>query len=668
MFKKILIANRGEIACRIARTLRHMGISVATVHSTADAHALHVQEIGESVWIGDGPARLSYLDVEAVVKAAQATGADAIHPGFGFLSENPLLARRCADLGIAFIGPAPETLELFGDKSTAKLCAQRLGIPTAGGLADATDDAARVMDAIGDLPMPCVVKAVAGGGGKGMRVIRSMATARESVEAAIREGRSSFGDGRVIVERYLSKPRHIEVQILGDGNGNVVHLYDRECSLQRRHQKVVEEAPVCSISDELRQQLWAHSVALGQAAKYLGLGTVEFAVTHDAAVFLEVNPRLQVEHPVTESVLGLDLVELQVRTVADGRLAVTQGQVTAPRGHAVQARLYAEDAAQGFLPSTGRIEAFRVGPGVRADSGVIAGCEISPHYDPMIAKLIAHDSTRERALTRLREALQQTTVLGVTSNRAFLLSLLGMPQVTGNTVDTETIDEWLVAHAQSRESRAHIAALMAIWRQRVHRPPTSSGAWDDAALTGWRMRRGPDRALNAHWITPRYEVSTPSGRWKVGFGSTRPDGQWPVRVDDELFHVQVDQPLADGSWLPSLEGRTIRMFAECQPRRAWADLDDAQLALDIMPLHAIHGTGGGDQSGVVLAPMMGLLIAIHVEAGQTVVAGERLGTLESMKMEMPISAAVDGVVSWMGCSVGGKVERNQELFRITDAA
>jgi acetyl/propionyl-CoA carboxylase alpha subunit len=662
MFKKVLIANRGEIACRIARTLRRMGMAVATVHSTADAHALHVQEIGESVWIGEGPARQSYLDVEAVLKAAQTTGADAIHPGFGFLSENPLLSRRCAELGITFIGPAPETLELFGDKSTAKLAAQRLGIPTAGGLADATEDVAQVLDAIGQLPLPCVVKAVAGGGGKGMRVIRSAAAAREAVEAAIREGRSSFGDGRVIVERYLSRPRHIEVQILGDGRGNVIHLYDRECSLQRRHQKVIEEAPVCSIADELRQQLWAHSVALGKAANYLGLGTVEFAVTNDAAVFLEVNPRLQVEHPVTESVLGLDLVELQIRTVADGHLAVTQAQIHAPQGHAVQARLYAEDAAQGFLPSTGRIEFFRAGPGVRADSGVIAGCDISPHYDPMIAKLIAHGSTREHALARLREALQHTTVLGVTSNRGFLLDLLGLPQVAGNAIHTETIDEWLAAHGKPAEPRVHVAALLAIWRQSVHRAGASLGAWDDAALTGWRMRRGPA----AHAVTLRYEVSTASGRWQAGVGATDAQGLWPVRIDDELFLVQTGQSLADGSWLPSLDGRTLHLFAHCEPRRAWADLGDAQLALDIQPLHENPGSGSGEQSGIVRAPMMGLLIAIHVQPGQTVKAGERLATLESMKMEMPLAAAVDGVVGPIGCHAGDKVERHQELFRITD--
>ncbi len=667
MFSKVLIANRGEIACRIARTLRHMGVAVATVHSSADANALHVQEIGESIWIGEGPARQSYLDVEAVLKAAQAVGADAIHPGFGFLSENPLLARRCAERGITFIGPMPETLELFGDKAEAKLAAQRLGIPTAGGLADATEDIERVMGAIGELPLPCVVKAVAGGGGKGMRVVRRIDAARDAVEAAIREGRSSFGDGRVIVERYLSKPRHIEVQILGDGAGNVVHLYDRECSLQRRHQKVIEEAPVCSISDELRQQLWAHAVALGQAAKYLGLGTVEFAVTQDSAVFLEVNPRLQVEHPVTESVLGLDLVELQVRTVADRQLAVTQSQMPVPRGHAVQARLYAEDAAQGFLPSTGRIEAFHVGPGVRSDSGVVAGCEISPHYDPMIAKLIAHDGTRDRVLKRLCEALQQTTVLGVTSNRAFLISLLGMPQVAANTVNTETIDEWLAVHAKSRESAVHVAALMAVWRRIAHRAGAASGAWGDMVLTGWRMRRGT-AGLGAVSITPRYDVSTASGRWRVGFGPTGPDGLWPVRIDDEVFDVGVGQPLANGSWLVTLGHRTMRMSVQCQAGRAWADWEDAQLALDIRPLHAAQGSEEADLSGVAVAPMMGMMIAIHVAVGQKVVAGDRLATLESMKMEMPVVAAVDGVVNWVGCSVGGKVERNQELFRITDEA
>ncbi|MCO5120691.1 MAG: ATP-grasp domain-containing protein [Burkholderiaceae bacterium] len=670
MYEKILIANRGEIACRIARTLRRMGISVATVHSTADANALHVREIGESILIGEGPARESYLDVEAILRAAQACRADAIHPGFGFLSENPLLARRCADLGIEFIGPDAQALELFGDKAAAKTLAKRLGVPTADGSSQATDDVDQVMVAVGQSSLPCVVKAVQGGGGKGMRVIRSLDTARGAVEAAIREGRSSFGDGRVIVERYLERPRHIEVQILGDGRGNVVHLYDRECSLQRRHQKVIEEAPVCSIPDAVRQRLWAHSVELCQAMRYRGLGTVEFAVTPDAAVFLEVNPRLQVEHPVTESVLGLDLVELQVRTLAEGRLPMPPEQVPVPRGHAVQARLYAEDPRRGFLPSTGRIEAFRVGPGVRADIGVVAGCDISPHYDPMIAKLIAHDDARDKALLRLREALAQTVVLGVVSNRSFLLELLDTAQARNNDVDTETIDRWIAASGAMDEGRQvrHVAALMAIWRRETSRGNGPDGAWSDPSLTGWRLSRGRASRPSVDEIGLRHVVSTPSGRHRVGFGATTGNGAWPVRVDDEIVTVTMGPVLADGSCLVELDGSTLRLTAACRPQHAWATMGDEQITLDIAPLHSARKDAHGDGVGAVLAPMMGMVIAIHVDKGQRVKPGDPLATIESMKMEMPIVAAAEGEVGWIGCSVGGKVERNQELFRIADAS
>ncbi len=663
MYKKILIANRGEIACRIARTLRKMGIAVATVHSTADAQALHVQEIGESILIGEGPARESYLDVDAVIQAAQAVGADAIHPGFGFLSENPLLARRCSEVGIAFIGPSPQVLELFGDKATAKALAQQHDIPTAGGLLEPSDDIEKIMAAVQALPLPCIVKAVAGGGGKGMRVIRSLDQARDAALAAIREGLSSFGDGRLIVERYLSQPRHIEVQILGDGQGGVIHLFDRECSLQRRHQKVLEEAPVSSIPDSMRQKLWKHAVTLGQATRYLGLGTVEFAVTEDAAIFLEVNPRLQVEHPVTECITGLDLVELQVRTVFEGRLPLHQDELTAT-GHALQARLYAEDPEQGFLPSTGRILALRLDGSVRTDTGVAVGSEISAYYDPMIAKIIAHDSTRIKALHRLSAALWETSVLGVTSNRGFLLGLLADPRVQANAVNTETIDQWLAERGPHKEDERHVAALMALWRAVTQRGGAASNAWHDNGLTGWRMFRG----VHADAITLRYAVASAAAKWRVGFGPTTGQGAWPVRVDDQIFNVSVSPATAQGRHLVSVDGHNLQFDSACLAQRAWGSVGNTQLALDILPLHSTLGGRSADQAGLVVAPMMGMLIDVHVLPGQSVRAGEKLATLESMKMEMSITATAEGEVSWIGCERGAKVERNQELFRIVQAA
>lgn len=669
MYRKILIANRGEIACRIARTLRQMDIAAATVHSTADAQSLHVQEIGESVWIGDAPARQSYLNIEAVIAAAQRVGADAVHPGFGFLSENADFARRCAEAGLTFIGPSPEVLTLFGDKAQAKQLAQRLGIVTAGGLDEPSDDVDTLLRALSPLPRPCILKAVAGGGGKGMRVLREGDDARAAIEAAIREGRSAFGDGRLIAERYLGGPRHIEVQILGDGRGQVMHLWDRECSLQRRFQKVVEEAPATSISQALRERLQAQAVALGQAVNYLGLGTVEFAVSGEEAVFLEVNPRLQVEHTVTESVTGLDLVALQIRTVHDGYLPLSEAERPEPRGVAVQVRLYAEDAAQGFLPATGRVDVFDVARDVRVDAGVTAGSVISPHYDPMIAKLIAHGQTREAALQVMRGALAQTSVLGVTSNREFLQALLTDPRVRANEVNTEFIDTWLANHQAQPVLPAEVAALLAVWLVQGRRPMTDPGrshgdalgAWQDAGLTGWRLRRA-DTLPAITW-----QASGTAGAWRVGFGGVMNDAQ-QVRVDDQMFQVvvpEIDGRDSSSPWLSvNVDGRAVRLRASVREAHISADLGARSLALDLQALRSRSMGGGDGTRDKMRAPMMGLIIAVHVKEGDMVQAGQRLATMESMKMEMTISAPVTGRVSWVGCADKDKVERHQELFRI----
>ena len=669
MFKKILIANRGEIACRIARTLRRMGIQVATVHSRADDNALHVREIGESVCIGEGPARESYLDVEAVLNAAQRVGADAIHPGYGFLSENPLMARRCTELGITFIGPSADTLELFGDKASAKRLAQSLGVPTAGGLLEPSEDIDEILRAVHALPLPCIVKAVAGGGGKGMRVLRSADDARESIAQAMREGRSSFGDGRVMVERYLVEPRHLEVQVLGDGQGGVIHLYDRECSLQRRHQKVVEEAPVSSIPDTIRAALWEHACRLAEEANYLGLGTVEFAVTGEEYVFLEINPRLQVEHPVTECVLGLDLIELQVRTVFNRRLPLIQDDIPAPNGYAVQARLYAEDPDQGFLPSTGTLRKFRAGAGVRCDTGVQDGSEITPHYDPMVAKLIAHAPTRTQCLEQLSEALSNTVVLGVTSNRNFLLSLLADEHVIANRVNTETLDHWLASRADTAVTPQQAAALMALWRQQIIQRTSADGAWRDAGLAGWRLRRHAGRLPPTDQITLRHELRVGKQNWKAGFGITLADGSWPVRIDDAIFRVVPGGRAADGRMSIEVDGCSLAMDFTSDAGRLWAVIGDLELAGDVQPVHDMTGSSEeGAAGGTVLAPMMGMIVALHVEEGEMVEPGTRLATLESMKMELALIAETAGEVAWIGCEIGTKVERNQALFRITAEA
>jgi acetyl/propionyl-CoA carboxylase alpha subunit len=665
MYRKILIANRGEIACRIARTARRMGMQAATVHSSADAGALHVREIGESVLIGAGPARQSYLDIDAVLGAAQRVGAEAIHPGFGFLSENAEFARRCAEAGIAFIGPTPEVLALFGDKAAARRLARKLDIPVAAGLDEPADDVQALLAAVAGLPLPYVLKAVAGGGGKGMRVVRDGADARSAIEAAIREARSAFGDGRLIAERYLQQARHIEVQILGDGAGNVVHLFDRECTLQRRYQKVVEEAPVSSASQEMREQLWAHAVGLGRTVNYLGLGTVEFAVTAEGAFFLEVNPRLQVEHPVTEAVTGLDLVELQIQTLFTRTLPFGQAGVPRPQGFATQARLYAEDPAHGFVPSTGRIAVFEMAGGVRTDAGVAAGCEVSPHYDPMIAKVIAHAGTRQQALLQLRCALEQTTVLGVASNRAFLLALLADPQVQRNEVTTEFIDPWLAARGTSGEQPGHVAALMALWLcgQRAPTDPTTAGAWHDAALTGWRARRAAAAAP-----TPVLEAISSARRWRIGFAAGGSPGTSRIQVDEALFQVAAPDANPAGWQTVTVDGCTLRLRAHCTARQVSALVGQEQLMLDVRPLPGASAGAAASAHGVVRSPMMGLVIGVDVQPGESVNAGDRLATMESMKMEMAINAPIAGKVAWMGCAVQARVERHQDLFRIEPAS
>ena len=691
MYKKILIANRGEIACRLARSIRAMGMAVATVHSRPDAGALHVRSIGESVMIGEGPARQSYLNIDAVIAAARQVGADAIHPGFGFLSENPEFAKACADAGLAFIGPRPETLAMFGSKAAAKEKAESLGIPTALGLKTPSEDIEGLLRELAGMPMPFVLKAVSGGGGKGMRVVRDKATLRGDIESAIREARSAFGDGRLIAERYLEAPRHIEVQILGDGKGGVIHLYDRECTLQRRHQKVLEEAPVTSIPRTLREQLWDWSVKLGQSVNYLGLGTVEFAVTAEGPAFLEVNPRLQVEHPVTEMITGLDLVALQIRAVHSGTLPLSQDELPPAQGVAVQARLYAEDATQNFMPSTGRISHFEVPPLVRCDAGVAQGSQISTDYDPMIAKLIAHGPDRTQALHRLHAALDGSCVLGLMHNRSFLLDLIDDRHVVANEVSTEFIDLWLAQQSGRGTNVAELAAIMAAWLitkrsnttlREITTVAGAASAWQSAANTAWRQQR-------ANSGTPSSSIRLAEGdsTWTIGFGAMNNQGLLPVSVNDQAImvglganqsprpvrtfaaeQVSTTEPdLQRYTGMAEVNGRNIRIQASFSEGRIDAAIGRHQYILDLAPRFSATAQAAAGQHGMVRSPMMGQVIAVHAKPGDTVEAGQRLATLESMKMELSIKAAIPGVLKWVGCTEQGRVERNQDLFLIEAA-
>jgi 3-methylcrotonyl-CoA carboxylase alpha subunit len=493
---KVLIANRGEIACRIARTCRRLGLKVATVHSSVDRHARHVREIGESVELGGAAPSDSYLRIDAIVAAALRVGADAVHPGFGFVSENPDFVRALDAARLIFIGPTAETMERLGGKAQAKREAARLGVPVIAGSEGGMNAAAEVVNAVRGMPLPVLLKAVAGGGGRGMAVVDTLDGLDARVESAMREAEKAFGNGELIVERYLPRVRHIEVQVAGDGQGHAIHLFERECTLQRRHQKVIEEAPSAGLPPALRERLLADAVKLAAGVNYRGLGTVEFVVAGDEHHFLEVNPRLQVEHPVTEEVTGLDLVELQLRIADTSRLPLAQADVRC-EGHAFEARLCAEDAEAGFLPTTGRLDRIDFSrAAVRIESGVESGDEISPYYDSMIAKLVSRGPNREAARRALAAGLRDSTVIGLTTNLQFLHELLHWPQTIAATFHTRLIDESFAADAAAARPAPvvpaeHVAAAALQWLAAQRAATPELGCWSQAqGFTGWRLANG----------------------------------------------------------------------------------------------------------------------------------------------------------------------------------
>lgn len=664
MFKKVLIANRGEIACRIARTCRRLGIAVATVHSEADRGALHVREVGESIELGPAAASASYLVIDKIVAAARRVGADAVHPGYGFLAENAGFAFALEQARIAFIGPAPEILERFGDKAAAKAEARAAKIPVVAGSETPTDSVDEIVAIVERMQLPVLLKAAAGGGGKGMRVVHSKGALRSEAEAAMREGRGAFGDARLIVEEYLPQARHIEVQILGDGRGNVIHLFDRECSLQRRHQKVIEEAPVGSLSPDRRNALMRDAVRLGRAVAYRGLGTVEFIVSGDRSYFLEVNPRIQVEHPVTEEVTGLDLIELQIRAVAEGRLPIAQAEVRT-NGVAVEARVYAEDPANNFLPSTGRIEALQLPNNLRIDAGVDTHMEITPYYDPMIAKLIATGSDRDAAYQRLEAALADTAVLGVATNVGFLRKLVADAKVRANDIHTGTIDAIVSDSAPSAPPAGDDIAIAAALWLRSRRIAGGNDVWVGwSELAGWRQGVGVAAVANA----PAVRLRADSWTHDIRFGAIAPGELMPIMIGEETKTVGV-RARPDGTAIVSVDGRTLSVRPTTSDDQAGflRDGHAVRFAVEAYLSGALLVREGiGD--GRVRAPMMGRMVSLHVEQGQVVAAGERLAVMESMKMELALNAPIDGTVREIGCRIDTTVERDQVVFVIAAAS
>ncbi|MDT0157109.1 biotin carboxylase N-terminal domain-containing protein [Microbacterium sp. ARD32] len=623
-FDAVLVANRGEIARRVIRTLRELGIRSVAVYSDADADAPHVREADDAEWIGGAAATDSYLRVDAIIDAARRAGAQAIHPGYGFLSESVALAQACEDAGIVFIGPHVRALEIMGDKARARDHVSQHGVPVVPGFNAVGLDDAQTRARADEVGYPLLVKPSAGGGGKGMEVVRSGDELAAALATARRVAMASFGDDAMVLERLVERPRHIEVQVFGDTHGTVIALGERECTLQRRHQKVIEEAPAAHLPDAVRQRLLEAAVAAAKSVDYVGAGTVEFLVEADSVddiFFIEMNTRLQVEHPVTEEVTRLDLVALQVRVAAGDELP----EPPEVRGHAVEARVYAESPERGFLPSTGRVLLFDAPLDVRVDAAVETGSEVTGFYDPMIAKVIAFGPDRQTALRRLDAALARTAVLGVETNIAFLRALCGHERVISGDLDTGLIDTMLPFPAAQPTEAMLAAAAHALTPAR---PAGAAALW--STLPGWRIGT-PQPAPRAFFLTDEDAVAEAPAAFTHGI-PTAQDGDGAVWV------------FADGV---TMRLRPLSRRARMQRRLAEQE----------------RASGPRDPEG--RAPMPGAVVAVHVADGDSVHEGDPLVSIEAMKMEHPVLAPHDGTVHLL-VALGDQVRRDQPVARVSE--
>jgi acetyl-CoA/propionyl-CoA carboxylase biotin carboxyl carrier protein len=649
----VLVANRGEIAVRIIRTLRHLGVRAIAVHSDADAGAPHVALADAAVRIGPAAAAASYLDVERVLAAAEATGAQAIHPGYGFLSESAAFARAVTGAGLVWVGPPPSAIEAMGDKIRAKQTVEAAGVPVVPGVHRPGMGDDELVAAAGDVGYPLMVKATAGGGGKGMRVVRDAAALPEAIAAARREAKGAFGDDDLLLERFVSGPRHIEIQVLRDSHGTGLALGERECSLQRRHQKIVEEAPSPLLTDEVRARMAEAAVAAADACDYTGAGTVELIVSGDRPedfFFLEMNTRLQVEHPVTELVWGLDLVEWQLRVAAGEPIDVLRD--ARPRGHAVEARVYAEDPARGFLPTGGRILSARQhAAGARVDTGVADGTVVGSDYDPMLAKVIVHAGDRGTALRRLDAALADYHLLGVTTNVSFLRALLQHPKVLAGELDTGLVErdlDELTATADDSDDMALLAAT-ALWL--VEAEPGAGGVVDPFSLPGgWRVGEPAPLVLELDPVGGEHRTATAVGR---------ADGATITLDDGEARDVRAAR---DGNdLLLTLDGTAHRVAIAVDGEVVWIGHGGRTWAVRERERLADAGHAAEAGGGPLLAPMPGTVTVVHVAQGDRVRAGQPLLVVEAMKMEHPITAPVDGVVTALHVAAGAQVAMEQPL-------
>ena len=656
-FTSILVANRGEIAVRVMRTAKSLGYRTIAVYSEADAHAPHVAMADDAVCLGPAPVGESYLDPDRVLKAAADTGAQAIHPGYGFLSENADFASACEAAGLVFIGPRPDAVDLMGNKAEAKRRMIAAGVPCVPGYEgeDQADDA--FIAASKDIGFPVMVKAAAGGGGRGMRLVHDAADLPDAIGLARSEAKNAFGSGELILEKAIVQPRHVEIQVFADEAGNTIHLGERDCSVQRRHQKVIEEAPCPVMTEDLRAQMGAAAVEAARAISYRGAGTVEFLLAADGAFyFLEMNTRLQVEHPVTELITGLDLVALQIKVAQGEALGLTQDDISLT-GHAIEVRLYAEDVAEDFLPSTGHIDLWQPasGEGIRIDAGIATGLDVSPFYDPMIAKVMAHGPNRDVARLRVIDALRRTGIFGPQTNRDFLIDALSQPvfaeggATTAFIADTYSADD-LASRDPSPEAVAAGAVLLYQSEQKTS---------FDAAI-------GVDTELLNWSSSGRLSTSYKFGSADEGIAAT------VIAHGNDVLTVETGGRAIKVA-LKSIDGHSARMqidgtdhgvvFAIPHAGMVHLSIADqtASLANILMQAGMADDTAGG---GRVLAPMHGLILEVHVSEGQSVRKGDRLAVLEAMKMQHQILAEVDGTVAGVACTAGDQVPAGELLVEI----
>ena len=667
MFNKILIANRGEIACRVAATARRLGIKTVAVYSDADAQAKHVAVCDEAVHIGGSAPAESYLRWERIIDAAKATGAQAIHPGYGFLSENEAFAQACAKAGLVFIGPPASAIQAMGLKAESKRLMEKAGVPLVPGYHGADQDTRLLQHEADRIGYPVLIKASAGGGGKGMRVVEKREDFESSLASCQREAVNSFGDAAVLIEKYVMRPRHIEIQVFGDTRGNCVYLFERDCSVQRRHQKVLEEAPAPGMTPEMRQQMGQAAVAAARAVNYVGAGTVEFIVEQRdgrmSFFFMEMNTRLQVEHPVTEAITGLDLVEWQLRVAAGEPLPLKQEQLQI-HGHAIEARICAENPDKHFLPATGTLHAyalpecseFAVSP-VRVDSGVREGDAISPYYDSMVAKLIVHGDTREQALARLDTALAATRIVGLQTNVQFLRHVLATRSFAQADLDTALIVREAAVLFEQEKVGLPLAAASVV-AQTLLQEQASAGApgWTDpwAQRDGWR----------SHGLTQRYFDLYFHDETHTAVLTYLHDGALQLQLEESSAPLQFRRKGEDIDLQYGSQRCTVRVLCSGEVAHVFTP----QGATQITVLDALaHAGETPAEGGRLSAPMPGKVVSFAVKAGDKVAKGQALAVMEAMKMEHTIAAPADGVVAELLYAPGDQVAEGAELLKLSAA-